>query len=361
MNSNKTIFVGIAAFNEEDIISTIENCLENAAHPERIHFGLALHYCEMERPVIKFPNTKTIDIAYGALWGVCPTRSLALGLYDQEDFYLQLDGHMKFDKDWDSYLIDVYYQAVAAGHEKPLFTGYVPWWSIDDDGSVAFYSPINETMCGTMHYNDEVHRTIPQQTTQYVNWGEKEAEFAIHYGFSAHFVFADAQFIYDVPPDPEIMFYGEEPTTALRAWTRGYTIMIQRKATVWHKNKIPEAGKLHERDRMFYAGYSYDLQMHHHRKNRLGELKAQMILTGSLLGLWGAPDIKSYLAYVKESGFNFNEFYSKTMQFRLNDLANKTNLGYNQKLIEQQKYEELKIKEAQEANYVQSINIRDFH
>lgn len=357
MNSNKTIFVGIAAYNEDDLIATIENCLENAAYPDRIHFGLALHYSEMERPIIKFKNTKIVDISYGALWGVCPTRALALNLYDQEDFYLQLDGHMLFDKDWDKYLIDVYYEAIAAGHKKPLFTGYVPWWCHNEDRSIGFYTPDNDTVCGTMLYSEEYDRAIPQQTTQYVDWGELGTEFALHYGFSAHFVFADAQFIFDVPPDPEMMFYGEEPTTALRAWTRGYTIMIQRKASVWHKNKLPDSGTLHLKDRMFYAGYNNDLVMHHHRKNALAEKKTQLILTGSLLGFWGAPDTKSYLEYVDACKFNFNDFYTKNMESKINGVADKTNLGYNQKFIEEANNEEVAIKQAREANNAQSNNI----
>jgi hypothetical protein len=358
MNEDKTIFIAIAAFNETDVISTIENCLENAAYPERLHFGLALHYSEMDRPVIHFKNTKTVDIAFGALWGVCPARALALNLYDEEDFYLQLDGHMKFDKNWDSYLIDVFYQAQKAGYQKPVFTGYVPWWVDNEDGEIEHYTPINDTCCGIMHYSEDINRTIPQQATRHIDWHGLGLEFVEHFGFSAHFVFADSQFIYDVPPDPAYMFYGEEPTTALRAWTRGYSLLVQRKATVWHKNKMPDSGKLHNRDRMLYDGYNQELRDHHLRKAKIGEIKAQMVMTGSLLGMWGAPSFKLYLDYVKACGFNFNEFYAKTMEHNLNNIENKRNLGYNQELIKKQKNRELRELEAREAKNAQSSNAR---
>ena len=358
MNKDKTIFIAIAAYNEVDVVSTIENCLENATYPDRLHFGLALHYSEMDRPVIYFNNTKTVDIAYGGLWGVCPARNLALNLYDNEDFYLQLDGHMKFDKDWDSYLINVFYQAQEAGHKKPLFTGYVPWWVDDENGEIQNYEPINDTDCGQMYYSEDVKRVIPQQGTRHVDWSGLGVEFIEHFGFSAHFVFADAQFIYDVPPDPAYMFYGEEPTTALRAWTRGYSLLMQKKATVWHKNKMPDSGNLHSRDRMLYAGYNTELAEHHVRKARLGEKKAQTVLTGSLLGMWGAPTFKLYLEYVKACGFDFNKFYAKTMEYELNNVDNNNNLGYNQELIKKQKHKELKEFEAQEARNAQSNNAR---
>jgi hypothetical protein len=329
MNSDKTIFIGIAAFNEVDVISTIENCLEHAVYPDRLYFGLALQYCDMEKPVINFPNVRSIDIAYGTGFGVCPTRSLAIQLYDDQDFYLQLDGHMKFDQGWDEYLIDVFNQATNAGYEKPLFTNYVPWWCYEEDMSVANYSPASEIRCGVMKFSDELGRNIPQQEGKPVDWEYKQHDFAEHHGFSAHFAFADASFIKDVPPDTDYMFYGEEPTTALRAWTRGYRIFSVKKATVWHRNKMPESKTLHDRDRMKYGGYDHDLMDLHSRKDQRAWKKAQQVLSGDLLGFWGAPDHQSYLDYVKASGYNFREFYAKNLEYELNRVDPGIDLGYN--------------------------------
>lgn len=353
-NDTKTIFVGIGAYNEIDVISTIQNCLENATNPERIHFGLALHYSEMERPVLNFKNVKAVDIAFGALWGVCATRAMALNLYDGEDFYLQLDGHMKFDKDWDSYIINTYYEAQSMGFEKPLFTTYVPWWSTAEDGSIKNYEPVNDSPCSVMHFAGELFgQQIPQQYTSQPIWNN--LQFAEHHGLSAHFIFVDADFIFDVPPDPAYMFYGEEPTTALRAWTRGYRIFAPKKATVWHKNKNKDDGVNHDRDRMNYVGYDYSLISHHDKKDALGWRKAEKVLRGDILGIWGAPTYQLYLDYVKASQFSFNAFYAKNMQYEINRLDPSYDLGYNEDVY---KFYENKKLEAREANNAQSNNYR---
>lgn len=339
MNHNKTIFIAIASYNETDVISTIENCLENAVYPDRLHFGLALHYCDMPRPEINFPNTKAVYIDYEALFGVCPARAMTLNLYDNEDFYMQIDGHMKFDKDWDVYLIEQFENIKNTGVEKPLISYYVPWWSQNEDGTINEYAPVNSTPGAAMLYSNEIGRVIPQQTStiNLPGWENPDLHFFEHHGFSAHFAFAESEFIRDVPPDPDYMFYGEEPTTALRAWTRGYRIFSLRRATVWHKNKGKDVGFLHDKDRLLFHGTSDNLALHHFNKAHIGENKAQLVLSGELLGMWGAPDWNSYIEYVNACGFDFEEFYIKNLEFELNrvfDLS--VTLGYNREYLDKQ-------------------------
>lgn len=332
MYYDKTIFIGIACYNESDIVSTIENCLENAKYPDRLHFGIVLHYCDMEFPKIDFPNTKIIKLQYDALFGVCPARSMALNLYEQEDFYMQLDGHMKFDKNWDEYLVDQFYKIKKSGIEKPLITYYVPWWSENEDGSINEYEPVNNRPGSIMLYSEELGRVIPQQTStiDVENWENDNIHFFEHHGFSAHFAFAEADFIKEVPPDPDYMFYGEEPTTALRAWTRGYRIFALRKATVWHKNKGVDVGYLHNKDRLVFHGVDDELARHHFEKARYGEHKAQLVLSGEILGFWGAPTLELYQQYVEACGFDFYDFYINNLEFEINRVLDiSIALGYN--------------------------------
>lgn len=58
---------------------------------------------------------------------------------------------------------------------------------------------------------------IPNIGTKSLEENEKNNNFNEHYWFSAHFVFTQGSFIYEIAPDPFITFYGEEHTTALRA------------------------------------------------------------------------------------------------------------------------------------------------
>lgn len=326
-----TIFVAIVAFNEVDLVDTIENCLQQAEYPERIHFGVVTHYHQMDKPILDYKNLKEISIDYPALLGVGPMRSLAVSLYDQENFFMQLDAHMKFDKHWDSYIVNMYHQVQKDGVESPLFTTYVPWWSVNEDGSINRYSEDNLTYSSFLAFNpDEINRVIPQQLTHWVDWDNLGRDYFEHCGLSAHFIFTKGSFVYDVAPDTDYMFYGEEPTTAIRAWTRGYRMFCTKMPVVWHKNKDLTQGVLNEKDRMLFDGSNDLLRQHHINKNRLGEKKAQMVMTGELFGYWGAPDAQALYEYQQASDFDFIYFYSLNMEHRLNSKLDQSDvLGYN--------------------------------
>ena len=46
----ETIFIGIASYNEEDIIDTIQTAFEKATNPENVHIGVVLHYPKGNHP-----------------------------------------------------------------------------------------------------------------------------------------------------------------------------------------------------------------------------------------------------------------------------------------------------------------------
>jgi hypothetical protein len=52
-------------------------------------------------------------------------RNLTQQLYDNEEYTLQIDSHMRFAPNWDDEMIKMIKQLQKKGHEKPLLTGYV--------------------------------------------------------------------------------------------------------------------------------------------------------------------------------------------------------------------------------------------
>jgi hypothetical protein len=52
--------------------------------------------------------------------------------------------------------------------------------------------------------------------------------------FSAHFAFTLGRFCTEVPHDPKLYFFGEEPTLAVRAFTHGYDLFHPHRLVLWH-------------------------------------------------------------------------------------------------------------------------------
>lgn len=305
---NKTIFIAIGAYNESFLEQTVRNCIKNAKHPSRLRFGIYSHNNDGVTP--SFPdleNVKVITSQYPTLLGVCPSRMGALFLYDQEDYYLQIDAHMLFQKDWDTILLHSYENISTKERcNHPIITTYVPWWATDEEKNILFYSPVSDAKSGGMSYVKDSYKDapVPMQSTFEVDWNKHD--YFEHYGLSAHFLFTRGSFVRDILPDIDFTFYGEEPTTALRAWTRGYRIFTIPDPIVWHFNK--GYGVNYEYDRWVTVG-DEALYKHFIRKEGYSHKKAKQILTGEITGYWGAPEIKDLHRFEEMSGFSFKEFY----------------------------------------------------
>ena len=111
--SKNTIFISIASYRDPELLKTLKDCLDKAKHPENLRFGI----CWQHSPDDEWDNLDeykddprfTIHpIHYKQSQGVCWARNAIQGLYKDETYYLQLDSHHRFDKNWDVTLIKMF-------------------------------------------------------------------------------------------------------------------------------------------------------------------------------------------------------------------------------------------------------------
>ena len=136
-----TILVHLPAYREPELIPTIKSALENAKHPERIHFGI----CRQYNPEDGFDNVdeyrddprfKIKDILYTEAKGLAYARAVINEeLLTDEDFVCQLDSHHRFDKNWDSTFIGWYLVFNIEGL-NPLICGFIPYIYPFNDGAM---------------------------------------------------------------------------------------------------------------------------------------------------------------------------------------------------------------------------------
>ena len=105
MKKNK-IFISIASYRDSELIPTIEDCIKNAKMPQNLVFAISRQYHPDDGfdDLTKYKKDKRFKIIE-TLWsksvGVCNARHTIQKLYDDEEFYFQLDSHHRFIKDWD--------------------------------------------------------------------------------------------------------------------------------------------------------------------------------------------------------------------------------------------------------------------
>ena len=312
------IFVAIAAFNEDDIHQTITTCLTMAKEPNKVHFGVVLHYPEKNFPDLSaYPHTTYINIDDEIGLGTGPTRDLAASMLTEEEYYLQIDAHTVFKKDWDV-ILKAYYKELKKKYDKPIISTYVPFWYRD--------KVTDEVMVmGGLGLN---HNFVPWALrfkaddkgpeSNYLLDGVKTPDVLVvsydndpyyeHHLTAGHFLFTSSKFLEEVPFDPNITYH-EENTTALRAWTRGYRIFSIKEDVLWtrefHHGKDTADSWRSRSDKLGESGKSFRMMIVE------GTLHCKKILTGELLGIWGAPTKELFDEYELASGSNYQQFYDE--------------------------------------------------
>jgi len=129
---NKTIFISIAAQDDEELPHTIINLFKNADHPQNITVGVAITCMKKKNLKTLKDLSKEYDIVYDyvkqrkndrSVLGIGRGRSRAAKLYNNHDFMIQIDCHTYFDSSWDSYLLHLFEEATRyVGDDKILLT-----------------------------------------------------------------------------------------------------------------------------------------------------------------------------------------------------------------------------------------------
>ena len=228
------IFVQIAAYRDPQLEPTIKNMLENAKRPKNLRIGICRQYnpddqFDLLEEYRKDKRFRILDVLYSDSRGVCWARNQVQQLYEGEEYTLQIDSHMRFEKDWDDTLIKMIKQLQKKGFEKPLLTGYVSSFDPDNDPSGRVQEP----------WRMAFDRFIPEGAVFFLpetipGWQEMKEPVPARF-YSAHFAFTLGKFSEEVQHDPEFYFHGEEISIAVRAYTHGYDLFHPHRVVICHE------------------------------------------------------------------------------------------------------------------------------
>ena len=228
------IFVQIASYRDPELIPTIKSCIDNAKNPNNLVFGICRQFNKDDKfdDLSEYENDKRfriINISFENAKGVCWARNKVQQLYNGEDYTLQIDSHMRFEKNWDEELINMIKQLQKKGHKKPLLTGYVSSYTPQNDPNGRVQVP----------WRMVFDKFIPEGAVFFLpeiipNWESLNEPVQSRF-YSAHFCFTLGQFSKEVQHNPDFYFHGEEISIAVRAFTHGYDLFHPHKVLVWHE------------------------------------------------------------------------------------------------------------------------------
>ena len=228
-NKPNTIFISLASYRDKECENTLSEIFKKAKNPEKIFVGICQQNkegdvgCVVDNSQFK-NNVKYHDISYEEARGPTFARYLCSHLWDGEEYFLQIDSHTRFVPNWDEKIKDMYSKCP---NRRCVLTHYPPDHSQYKDvkkGDVATHT------CSS-HFENNFH--IISEARQ-INTKNKEL-YATPY-VSAGFLFAPAEFLFDVPFDPYLphLFQGEEVLLSSRLWTNGWDLYNLSEAVATH-------------------------------------------------------------------------------------------------------------------------------
>jgi len=294
------IFIQIASYRDPQLIPTIESAIQNAKKPKNLVFSIARQFHPDDKfdDLSQYENDKRfriLNVPYTESRGVCWARHLTQQLYKGETYTMQIDSHMRFEKNWDDEFIKMIKQLQDKGHKKPLLTGYVSSFDPDNDPKGRVNVP----------WRMAFDRFIPEGAVFFLpesipNW-ETLSEPVPSRFYSAHFCFTVGQFSKEVQHDPEFYFHGEEISIAARAYTHGYDLFHPHKTLIWHEYTRKGRTKQWDDDKEWGE------------KNRLAHLKNRRLfgMDGEVhneeeFGIYGFGSERTLKDYEKYSGLLFS-------------------------------------------------------
>ena len=150
--NKKSIYVSIPSLPDKELYFTIHQCLTMARNPKNIYIGIA-YYNDLDSEVDPYeliksfnnPNIKikVYDINDEKNRGIGAGRNDAKQFYNKQKYFLQIDSHTNFDKNWDKKMIRFYKKALKKYGECVL-TACLPKYKrieneIDKIDSVSRY------------------------------------------------------------------------------------------------------------------------------------------------------------------------------------------------------------------------------
>ena len=282
MSSLETIFISMAAQDDDETKYAIKHAFENAKYPERVYVGVGLtcmktkHKKEIESIAkrnknVSFNYVKQKKNNIDTL-GIGQGRLRAASLYADQDYMLQVDCHSFFDKDWDESMIKMFHDAKKEVGEGPFVLSSIPLvYSYDKDHNVVKHeSP--RSRYATYVMEDFFIQVVPR-------WMEVDIiedfpeKFLPAHKLNPACTFGDKSFASNPGIHKDAIFYDEDWTQQLNLFERNFAFVFPsfKDFPIRHLDGN-YATKGH--DRLFFTEYlSQNKNIEIHEKLKSGYLK----------------------------------------------------------------------------------------
>lgn len=303
---NRTIFISIASYCDPLLWHTIEDCVRNAARPDLLRFAVVDQNANDGRAElaslpfsgqVRYVHLHPIDAR-----GPCWARSIAFGLYNGEDYLLQLDSHMIFDPGWDAVLKEQL-EALSGTNPKIILSTY-PWGFRIENGEYLRERHSDGALVMAVKDDQALKEDCPVLLFRPKAVVTPSA--VRGFELAAGFLFTRGSFIEEIPYDPYLYFHGEEQSLSVRSFTHGWDIYHPVTVPLYHLYKSATEPNLQP----FHCDESVDKDrsarwwiLEDASKKRL----CRLLYDNGIDGAYGLGKMRTLKDYAALSGIDFEK------------------------------------------------------
>ena len=290
------IFISIASYRDQDLIKTVKSCYDNALNKNNLFFSIFSQAEDTEHPDLSFipaSQIKYIKVSWKESKGACWARKRAteniIG-----DYFLQIDSHSRFARNWDNLIVNNFINAQKFWGDRIILTSYPDPFELNEDGSDNL---INYQSLKKLRAIWHEESKMIQAEGQWPDVVDKVNGDEIYF-LSANCLFSTAKIMKEIPYDELLYFTGEEPSMALRAYTRGIRLVSPTTKFMYSNyNRLNYKRKLHWEDHEEWW-----------KINKKSYERLKLIMTGDLtLEEYGIKSEYLFYQYQKMTGINLLE------------------------------------------------------
>lgn len=228
----KTIFISLVAYCDNELVPTLIDIFKKARYPERVHVGLInqdddppqLHEVPELLPWLNQIGRMNILPSLSKGYGACRAE-VNERFYKGEDFYFQIAPHSRLAQDWDVRLLNLYKKEPGKRH---ILVSTPHDYNPETETKSFFYY-----VCGIKQFHS--HAIVEYATERKIDGLPFNSDGLIEQSmFVAACIFAPARWLRDVPFDDNIYLMGEEFDISIRTFGAGYRALMFKEPIVWH-------------------------------------------------------------------------------------------------------------------------------
>jgi Glycosyltransferase (GlcNAc) len=294
---NNLIFISIAAYRDPQLVPTLVDCMKKASNPDRLRFGVCWQRDTDDPPLTlrNDPRLRILDVNWRDSKGACWARAEIMKLWQDEDWFLQVDSHCRFIDGWDTVLLRT---MTETGSAKPILSTYATAFT-PGENEVLRDGPLQIVFQGFTP--DGIPQLRPGAFPPHIKSNQPTHAPPVRARFvSAGFLFAQGHFVEEIPYDPELYFMGEESALTVRAFTHGYDFFHPAQTIIWH-DYIRADAKKHWGDHTD----TNRVASHWSQLDVKSKRKVQRLLLGEPIERFGLGPVRTLQEYEAYAGLSF--------------------------------------------------------